>query len=157
VRILGIDPGLQATGWGIVEQKGTELHCCGFGTIKTRATDSTAQRLRFLFENLFSVLEAYQPNACALETIFVNSNPQSTLKLGLARGIALAVPAFFNLFVHEYPPTTIKNSLSGYGRAEKAQIGQVVVRLLNLKEMPKKDESDALGIALTHIFRVKIF
>ncbi len=114
-RILGIDPGLQKTGWGVIETEGSRLRYLDCGLIKPKTTDDLSARLAFLHEKLDEVLTHFKPDSAAIEETFVNNNPKSTLKLGQARGVALCVPALHGLRVGEYSPNKVKNLLLGQG------------------------------------------
>ncbi|NDY92298.1 crossover junction endodeoxyribonuclease RuvC [Ideonella livida] len=152
-RILGIDPGLACTGFGVVEQDGKRLHYVASGTIRT--TSGVAQgdlpgRLKIIFDGVREVIARYQPTESACEIVFVNVNPQSTLMLGQARGAALTSLVASGLTVQEYTATQMKKSVVGHGLAGKPQIQAMVQRLLNLPSLPGPDAADALGIAITH-------
>ena len=148
--ILGIDPGLQKTGWGLVEINGNTLRFRGCGLIKTNAAHSTAQRLAFLHESLSEIIKAHQPQSAAIEETFVNTNALSALKLGQARGVLMAVPALFGLEVAEYAANTVKKSVTGSGHAAKNQIQMMVRRLLPACGPIGADEADALAVAICH-------
>ncbi len=148
--ILGIDPGLHKTGWGIIIAKGNNLSFKACGTIKTNPKDPTPQRLAIINEGLKQVLETYKPNTAAVEEVFVNNNARTSLKLGQARGVCLLTPYQFGIDVEEYTPTQIKKSLVGTGRASKDQIGYMVKVLLPAARPDSEDAADALAIAITH-------
>jgi len=152
VRILGIDPGLVTTGFGVIEADGPRLRYIASGTIKTReaAIGDLPGRIRIIFEGVREVVATYQPQAAALEIVFVNVNPQSTLLLGQARGAALAALVSADLAVAEYTAVQMKKAVVGHGQARKEQIQAMVARLLQLPGEPGKDAADALGLAIAH-------
>jgi crossover junction endodeoxyribonuclease RuvC len=151
VKILGIDPGLQRTGWGIVQAQGNSLSYVAHGVIKTDAKAELANRLNTLYQELLNVLQQFQPHEAAVEETFVNQNPASALKLGMARGVVLFTPASFGLKVAEYSANKVKKSVVGSGHAEKHQVALMVALLL--PAMPKgvvDDAADALAVAICH-------
>ena len=156
MRILGIDPGLQTTGFGVVDVDGHRLRYVASGTIRTtgRATGlalgDLPGRLKVLFDGVSEVAARYQPSTAAVEIIFVNVNPQSTLLLGQARGAALTALVNANLPVAEYTALQLKKAVVGHGRAAKSQVQEMVRRLLDLPGLPGTDAADALGLAITH-------
>lgn len=149
VRILGIDPGLHITGWGIIDYDGFHLKHIAHGTIVSKPSDEMSVRLGNLFKNLSNVVEANSPNEISIEQIFVNNNPISSLKLGMARGIAVCVSGIMGLKVTEYTPNKIKKTVVGSGHAAKEQISVMVQKLLNCGSV-KFDAADALAIAICH-------
>lgn len=150
IRIIGIDPGLRRTGWGVVESDGVRLAYIASGHIASEAADDLAYRLRQIFEGLTSVLTAFQPAEAAVEETFVNENARATLKLGQARGMALLAPALKGLKVAEYPPNLIKKTVVGAGHADKKQIQAMIGFLLPKAKFDSADEADALAIAICH-------
>jgi crossover junction endodeoxyribonuclease RuvC len=150
IRILGIDPGLRNTGWGVVDTQGTRLSFVACGSVTSDGKLSLADRLRQLHEGLSAVLHAHQPDEVAVEETFVNKDARATLKLGHARGIALLVPAQAGLTVGEYAPNLVKKTIVGAGHAEKDQIHMMVRVLLPKADPQTADAADALAIALTH-------
>ncbi|WP_140625942.1 crossover junction endodeoxyribonuclease RuvC [Methylibium rhizosphaerae] len=152
MRILGIDPGLQTTGFGVIEVEGAQLHYVASGTIKTRdaALGDLPGRLKIIFEGVCEVVRRYEPVAASVEIVFVNVNPQSTLLLGQARGAALAGLVSCSLPVAEYTALQMKKAIVGHGHARKEQIQHMVQRLLSLPGEPGRDAADALGLAITH-------
>ena len=152
MRILGIDPGLQITGFGVIDVEGSDLRYVASGTIKTTHLDTRdlPQRLRVLYDGIREVHERYQPDASSVEIIFVNVNPQGTLMLGQARGACITALVSCNLAVAEYSALQMKKAVAGYGKAGKAEVQQMVMRLLKLPGIPGKDAADALGLAITH-------
>jgi crossover junction endodeoxyribonuclease RuvC len=150
IRIIGIDPGLMHTGWGIIGVQGTRLSYVADGTIKSDANAPLAGRLCQLHDQLREVIGAFQPDEAAVEETFVNKDARATLKLGQARGIALLVPAQAGLSVSEYAPNLVKKTVVGSGHAEKQQI-QAMVKILLPKATPSSaDSADALAIAICH-------
>lgn len=148
--ILGIDPGLQKTGWGIVFSRGNSLQYKASGLIKTNPEQSLGARLAWLYTGLAKVIEDWKPEAAAVEETFVNKNPASALKLGQARGVVLCVPALYGLDVAEYATNKVKKSIVGTGHADKTQIGMMVNRLLPTCGKVSEDEADALAVAICH-------
>ncbi len=151
MRVLGIDPGTTATGWGIVETAGSEIHHVANGCIRTRADAPLPQRLGEIFQALTRVIATHHPDSASVEEIFVSRNVQSALKLGHARGSAIAAIHNQGLPVHEYTALQVKKSVVGYGRAEKQQVQAMVRMLLALPKAAPRDASDALAAALCHI------
>ncbi len=148
--ILGIDPGLQKTGWGLIQSEGSALKFISSGLIKTNPKDDLGRRLADLHLGLSEMLTTWQPTSAAVEEIFVNKNPKSTLKLGQARGICLAAPALHGIEVGEYATNKIKKSLVGVGHASKDQMGMMVRTLLPACGQISEDEADALAVAICH-------
>lgn len=150
MRLIGIDPGLRHTGWGIIETEGNRLRHVAAGTIRPGPDMDTATRLRALHDGLAAVLAEYRPDEAAVEETFVNTNPESTLKLGQARGIALLAPALFDIPVFEYAPNRIKKAVVGAGHAAKTQVQFMVARLLPGCAVSSADAADALAVAICH-------
>ena len=152
MRILGIDPGLQTTGFGVIDVEGHALRYVASGTIKTThlARGDLPARLKVLYDGIGELHTRYQPDAAAIEIVFVNVNPQSTLLLGQARGACITALVVANLSIAEYTPMQMKQAVAGTGRAAKAEVQQMVKRLLQLPAIPGKDAADALGLAITH-------
>lgn len=152
MRILGIDPGLRTTGFGVIESEGPRLHYVASGTIKTGHVDTgrLAERLKVIFDGVREVIERYEPQLASVEIVFVNVNPQSTLLLGQARGAALTALVSRGLDVSEYTALQMKQAVVGSGRARKEQVQAMVMRLLALPGLPGTDASDALGLAICH-------
>jgi crossover junction endodeoxyribonuclease RuvC len=149
VRVLGIDPGSVATGWGIVDWAGSSLHHVASGVVRPGSGDP-AERLARIHAELFALVQAHAPQTAALEAVFVARNPRSALKLGQARGVALAVCGAVGLLPAEYAPARVKGAVAGYGAADKAQVQAMVQRLLGLPRLPARDAADALAIAICH-------
>ena len=152
MRVLGIDPGLQTTGFGVVDFDNGQLRYVASGTIITNhlSRADLPGRIGVLFEGIGEVVQRYQAQTAAIEIVFVNVNPQSTLLLGQARGACLAAVVHHGLSVSEYTALQMKKSIAGHGKAAKAQVQEMVKRLLNLPGLPGPDAADALGLAITH-------
>lgn len=150
MRLIGLDPGLRHTGWGVIDTAGNRLVHVADGVVDPDARASLAERLSALFRALNAVLERYAPDAAAVEETFVNKNPASTLKLGLARGVVLLAAAERGMEVHEYSPNLIKKSVVGVGHADKAQVQMMVRRLLPGCLLGSPDAADALAAAICH-------
>jgi crossover junction endodeoxyribonuclease RuvC len=150
IRILGVDPGLRRTGWGIIAVTGNALAFVATGTVRASLDGELAARLAQLHDGLDEVVRLHRPDEAAVEQTFVNRDAAATLKLGQARGIALLVPARAGLSVAEYAPNAVKKTIVGAGHAEKAQIRAMVKVLLPLARFDSDDEADALAIAICH-------
>ena len=150
IRILGIDPGLRNTGWGLIEATGTRLTYVGCGSIHTDAATSLAERLALIHRSIARLVDDERPAEAAVEETFVNRDPQSTLKLGQARGVALAALALMDLPVAEYAANLIKKTVVGVGHAEKAQVQMMVKMLLPASQAKSPDAADALAVAICH-------
>lgn len=148
-RILGVDPGLHITGWGIIDYDGFKLTHISHGTITTVADEHISHRLNKIYQSLSDVIEEYSPHEASIEQVFVNVNPSSSLKLGMARGTAICCIGVMGLSVSEYTPNAIKKSVVGVGHATKDQISTMVQRLLNCRDV-RADAADALAIAICH-------
>jgi len=150
IRILGIDPGLRRTGWGLVEAAGNRLIYVACGSLETSGRAELGSRLVVIHDGLAAVIERYRPHEAAVEATFVNTNAAATLKLGQARGIAMLVPARAGLLVAEYAPNVVKKTVVGAGHGEKAQIRMMVGVLLPKADPKSDDAADALAIAVCH-------
>lgn len=150
IRILGIDPGLRRTGWGVIEAVGNRLVYVACGAAATDDKASLAMRLVSLHDALGLVIEEFRPDEAAVEATFVNKDASATLKLGQARGIALMVPARAGMPVAEYAPNLVKKTIVGVGHCEKSQIRMMLSVLLPRAELSSHDAADALAIAITH-------
>ncbi|MEY2618095.1 MAG: putative Holliday junction resolvasome, endonuclease subunit [Pseudomonadota bacterium] len=152
MRILGIDPGLQTSGFGVIEHEGMALRYVASGTIRTHhlPRGDLPGRLKALFDGIREVHERYQPETAAVEIVFVNVNPQSTLLLGQARGACITAMVACGLPVAEYTALQMKRAVAGHGRAGKPEVQAMVQRLLKLPGLPGPDAADALGLAITH-------
>lgn len=151
--ILGIDPGSRITGYGLIVQKSNHIEYLDSGCIKTTTESALSGRLLQIFTGICALLETYRPDEVAIEQVFVNKNVQSALKLGHARGVAMVACASHRLDVAEYAPREIKQSLVGYGNAQKDQVSHMVVQLLQLNKAPQVDAADALAVAICHSHR----
>jgi crossover junction endodeoxyribonuclease RuvC len=150
IRILGIDPGLRRTGWGLVESVGNRLIYVACGSLETSERADLGSRLVVIHDGLAGVIERYRPHEAAVEATFVNVNAAATLKLGQARGIAMLVPAKAGLVVAEYAPNVVKKTVVGAGHGEKAQIRMMIGVLLPKADPQSEDAADALAIAVCH-------
>lgn len=150
MRILGIDPGLQKMGWGIIESNGHRLSFVACGLVKTTAKLSLPERLAQIDAGVLDIIERFSPEQAAIEETFVNTNAASSLKLGAARGVAMVVPARLGLIVGEYPANLVKKSVVGAGKAGKDQVGMMIRTLLPACGEIGEDEADALAVAICH-------
>ncbi|ESR26181.1 crossover junction endodeoxyribonuclease RuvC [Lutibaculum baratangense] len=150
IRIIGIDPGLRRTGWGVIEARGSRLSFVAAGTVTSEADDELCDRLHDLHRGLRGIFDRHEPQEAAIEDVFVNKDARATLKLGQARGVALLVPATLRLPVAEYAPNLVKKTVVGTGHAEKAQIRMMVKILMPRATFDTDDAADALAIAVTH-------
>ena len=152
MRILGIDPGLRTTGFGVVDMQGAQLTYVASGTISTLhlAKAGLPARLKVLFDGVCEVAQRYQADAASVEIVFVNVNPQSTLLLGQARGACITALVAAGLPVAEYTALQMKQAVAGHGKAQKSAVQEMVRRLLHLPGLPGTDAADALGMAITH-------
>jgi crossover junction endodeoxyribonuclease RuvC len=150
IRILGLDPGSAATGWGVIDSAGTRLSYVAAGVIRCRRTSGRAERLAAIFEALREVIAAHRPDEAAVEETFVNASPRDALVLGEARGVALLAPALDGLAVAEYAANRIKKSVVGRGHAEKAQVQAMIRALLATSGEQPADAADALAVAICH-------
>ena len=150
MRLIGLDPGLRSTGWGVIEVEGSHLRHVANGAVTSNAALSTAERLVELYDGLATVLERFAPAAAAVEETFVNRNAHSTLKLGLARGAVLLAPARAGIPVAEYAANAVKKSVVGVGHADKDQVQMMVRRLLPGVDFAGPDATDALAVAICH-------
>jgi crossover junction endodeoxyribonuclease RuvC len=150
IRIIGIDPGLRRTGWGVVEITGNRLGFLGCGSVTTREQDGLAERLLAIHDGLARVVDEFRPHEAAVEATFVNKDAKATLKLGQARGIAMVVPARAGLPVAKYAPNVVKKSIVGAGHGDKVQVRMMIGVLLPKADPHSDDAADALAIAVTH-------
>jgi crossover junction endodeoxyribonuclease RuvC len=150
VRILGIDPGLRVTGFGVIDADGQQRRYVASGCIRSPDKEGLPQRLHCIVEGLFAIIDEYQPQQVAIEQVFVNVNPQSTLLLGQARGAAITAAVLKRLPVAEYTALQVKQAVVGHGKAAKQQVQDMVQRLLSLQGSPQADAADALACALCH-------
>ncbi|HEY5541279.1 MAG TPA: crossover junction endodeoxyribonuclease RuvC [Coriobacteriia bacterium] len=151
VIILGIDPGLANTGWGVIERAGSKLRCIAYGCIQTGAREDLAQRLARIHDDVRELIARYRPTECAVESVFFGSNAKSAFATGQARGVALLATADARLVLGDYSPVQIKSTVVGSGTADKAQVQYMVRVMLGLDHEPQPDHAaDALAAAITH-------
>ena len=150
MRLLGLDPGLRATGWGVIDVDGNRLRHVAHGTVRTADGGALAARLLELHNGLRAIIERYRPDTAAVEETFVNRNASSTLKLGQARGVVLLGPALAGVPIHEYAANLVKKSVVGTGHADKQQIVAMVGHLLPGSTATDTDAADALAVAICH-------
>ncbi len=149
--ILGIDPGLAAVGYGLIEKKGNKYKCCDYSVIRTEASSTNIYRLEKIYNNLNDIIKEYNPDCMAVEELFFNKNVKTAIMVGQARGVILLAGSQAGLKVYEYTPLQVKQAVVGYGRARKEQVQQMVKALLNLQEIPRPDDSaDALAVSICH-------
>jgi crossover junction endodeoxyribonuclease RuvC len=150
VRIIGLDPGLRNTGWGVIDSEGSRLMYVADGSVHSDPDDDLAVRLLVIHEQIVQVLKEFEPDEAAIEETFVNTDARATLKLGQARGVVMLAPASLKIPVAEYAPNQIKKSVVGAGHAEKQQVKHMVKLLLPKAVMKTADSVDALAIAICH-------
>ncbi|MEK7517292.1 MAG: crossover junction endodeoxyribonuclease RuvC [Patescibacteria group bacterium] len=156
MRILGVDPGIARTGWGVIECQMSNVKCQNYGCVETSAKHESSERLKEIYNSLTGIIGKYNPDSLAVEELFFNTNAKTAFIVGQARGVILLAAGQRNIPISIYTPLQVKMAITGYGRAEKAQIGQMVKVLLKLREIPKPDDvTDALAVALTHAFTNK--
>jgi crossover junction endodeoxyribonuclease RuvC len=152
MRVLGIDCGSRVTGYGVIDSDGADCVFVRCGAIRSRPSDPMPERLKSIYGGIIEVIREFQPDAAAFESLFYASNAQSALKLGHVRGVSIFAAAEANLSVFEYSPLEVKSAVTGYGRAEKPQVQQMVRALLKLPALPEPyDASDALAVAICHV------
>lgn len=150
-RIIGLDPGLNYTGWGVVESQGSRLRYVACGRIHNlAASHAMSSRLAHLFSGLTKIIESTEPDEAAVEETFVNKNAASALKLGMARGVVMLAPAQLQIPVFEYAANLVKKAVSGYGHADKSQVGHMIKILLPQADLSTPDAADALAVAVCH-------
>ena len=152
MRLLGIDPGLRHTGWGIINTNDDKIKWIASGNISPKSSLCLSKRLSTIHNEINKIIEEFKPSVAAIEEVFVNMNGQSTLKLGMARGAAITTCSINDIQVFEYAPTKVKQSLTGSGRAQKEQVKSMVKILLPGCKIKSEDESDALAVAICHTF-----
>jgi crossover junction endodeoxyribonuclease RuvC len=150
IRIIGLDPGLRITGWGIIDVSGSNLSHVDHGIVTSKDDEDLSSRLVSLYTQLTDIIQHYAPDEAAVEETFVNKNPLSALKLGTARGVVLLAPASVGLVVGEYSANKVKKSVVGVGHADKSQVAMMVGRLLPKSGGVTKDAADALAVAICH-------
>ena len=151
--ILGIDPGTAKLGWGTIVDKNHQQEVGDYGCLETKKTESESKRLLYLFNSLTKLIKKLKPNCVAVEDLFFFKNQKTVIKVSQARGVVLVVAELLKLPIFSYTPLQIKQAVTGYGRAEKIQVQQMVKSILNLTEIPQPDDAaDALAVGLTHAF-----
>ena len=149
--VLGFDPGIAILGYGLIKQDGYNLKAIEYGVITTQACAEMPGRLVKLFSNVTLLIDKYKPDAVAIEEIFFSKNTKTAISISHARGVVMLAPSISGIPVYEYTPLQVKQAITGYGRAQKQQMQQMVKLLLNLKEIPKPDDAaDALAVAICH-------
>lgn len=157
MRVLGIDPGIAITGYGLIEDRAGDLEALAYGDIRTPAGDPLPFRLRQLYDAIHSLIQSYRPDVAAIERVFFGRNVSTALAVGHARGVTLLALAQAEIPVYEYTPADVKQALVGYGSAPKAQIQAMVRMLLRLPEIPRPDDvADALAVAICHLNHVRL-
>ena len=157
MTIFGIDPGIARCGWGVIELQNAKLKVIDYGCIETSAKKEIPERLQEVYSETEKIIKKYSPDALSIEELFFNTNAKTAFVVGQARGVILLAASQNNLSISIYTPLQVKIAITGYGRAEKNQIGKMVKTLLSLEEVPKPDDTaDALAIALTHAFSAKL-
>ena len=157
MRVLGIDPGSQTTGWGVIEGDGHQYRLVEYGALKTSPGEQFSSRLLQMSKGLRAVIRRLRPQVCVIEEAFYATNPKVTLKLGQVRGVALVAAATASLEIHEYSPRLVKQTVVGYGNAEKHQVQEMVRVLLSLASVPEPhDAADALAVAICHFHHTGI-
>lgn len=156
MRILGIDPGIGRCGWAVVEENGSKLKAISYGCLETSPKKNIEKRLEEIHKEILKIIKKYAPQEMSIEELFFNTNAKTAFVVGQARGVILLAASEKNLPISIYTPLQVKIAITGYGRAEKAQVGKMVKAILLLKEIPKPDDTtDAIAIALTHVFSLK--
>lgn len=157
MRILGVDPGIARVGWGVIEVKSSKLRVEGYDCFETSSKEEEHERLRQIHSFLQETIQKYQPSVLAVERLFFNTNTTTAFTVGQARGVILLAAAEQGIPIMSYTPLEVKMAVTGYGRADKPQIGQMVKMILSLPSIPKPDDTaDALAIAITHAFSYKV-
>jgi len=157
MKIIGVDPGLARTGWAVIEEINGKLKPLSFGCIETKKDLNESKRLSAIYSNLKGIIKKERPEILAIEKLFFSKNVKTALSVGQARGVALLAGVDSGLIIEEYTPLQVKIAVTGYGRAEKRQVGQMVKKILNLESVPKLDDTaDAIAVALTHAVPYKI-
>ena len=155
MRVMGIDPGTLCTGYGIVDQQGNKLSLVSCGAITNKSADLLSDRFFKIYQEIQNVIRTYTPECVSIESVFYCKNANSAIKLGMVRGVAILVARENNIRIVEYSPRRVKQSVVGYGNADKSQVMHMIKRLLGLKEdLKKEDISDALALAICHLHTV---
>lgn len=156
-KIIGIDPGLRVTGYGVITEDRGDLALVEYDVVRTNANQPVENRLRAIFDGMNEAFEKHRPDACAIESLFYAKNPKSTFQLGQARGVLVLCASLQGVPVYEYTPLEVKQAVAGYGRADKKQVQYMTRTLLKLKEAPSPaDAADALAIAICHSNSIKM-
>ncbi len=156
MRILGIDPGYARVGWAVLETRSSKLEIRNFGCIETSKNTAAQERLVYVYKEVCALIKKYKPDALAVEELFFTSNAKTAFKVGEARGVIILAGAMQKISVASYTPLQVKAAVTGYGNADKTQVGKMIKAILKLKEMPKLDDTvDAIAVALTHSFTKK--
>ena len=151
MRIIGIDPGIAIVGFGIIDCQATKQHAVSYGAITTPAEMPTAKRLLTIKDNLKTIIETHQPDACGIETLYFSKNVKTAMTVSQARGVIMCTLEEYNIPMYDYSPTQVKSAILGFGGAEKKQVQFMTKELLNLPNLPKPDDvADALAIAICH-------
>lgn len=157
MRILGIDPGISRCGWAVIEAEGSKLKTLDYGCFETSSKKEVGERLEEIYSEVSRAIKKYSPDCLAIEELFFNTNAKTAFVVGQARGVILLAASQNKMPIHIYTPLQVKIAVTGYGRAEKAQIGKMVKTILKLDSVPKLDDTaDALAVALAHAFSAKI-
>lgn len=157
MRVLGIDPGIGRLGWGVIEVQSGNLKVQSYDCFETPSIMEVPKRLELIYAHMLSIIDEYKPDALGIEDLFFSNNAKTAFVVGQARGVVLLAAAQKNLSIGVYTPLQVKSAVTGYGKAEKRQVGEMVKILLKLKSVPKPDDTaDALAIAITHAFSVKM-
>jgi len=157
MRVLGIDPGTAITGYGVVEEEEGELKVLAFGTLRTPSGQPLPTRLQVIYRGVTELAEEWEPSTAAVEELFFSSNARTAMSVGQARGVALLALANAGLSIAEYTPLAVKQAVTGYGGADKAQVQEMVRLLLRLEEAPKPDDAaDALAVAICHLHSARL-
>ena len=157
MRVLGIDPGIARTGWGVITVQSSEFRVQNYGCIETSSKKEVSERLEEIYTEILKLIKKYSPESIAIEELFFNTNAKTAFVVGQARGVILLACSQKNLDLAVYTPLQVKIAVTGYGRAEKNQIGKMVKTILNLKTVPEPDDTaDALAVGLTHLFSIRM-
>ncbi len=157
MRVLGIDPGIARTGWGILEETNGKIKTLAYDCLETSSDEKILDRLLKIYKEMLKVVEKFKPDTVAIEELFFNTNAKTAFVVGQARGVILLACSQKDLSLSVYTPLQVKIAVTGYGRAEKAQVGEMVKTILSLKTVPKPDDTaDALAVGLTHLFSRRI-
>ena len=154
--VIGVDPGTIVSGYGIVENRGSDFHCISSGFIAQPKNLTLPNRLKNIYEKLAVLIEEFSPDEMSIEDVFYSKNIQSTLKLGEARGVSILAAASANIPVYQYSPTEVKSAITGNGRATKLEVQKMIYTMLNINGLEKTDTSDALAIAICHLNSIAI-